>query len=136
MQITHHKSHVFFWDFNWKEIFEKRNFKNPLMKKNWNSSMEISLLEQQQFLDLMRLNDHLIKIIIWFNACNAYLRLNLTLIRNCCILMLRLEKMPVTLIISLVYANCSFNEILMLPCKIKKSSLFQFTIRSARDRSF
>lgn len=40
--------------------------------------------------------------------------------------MLRLEKMPVTLIISLVYANCSFNEILMLPCKIKKSSLFQF----------
>lgn len=51
--------------------------------------------------------------------------------------MLRLEKnMPVALIISLVYANCSFNEILMLPREIKKSSLFQFTIPSARDRSF
>lgn len=38
--------------------------------------------------------------------------------------MLRLEKMPVTLIISLVYANCSFNEILMLPCEKSRNQVY------------
>lgn len=50
--------------------------------------------------------------------------------------MLRLERRCLSLlIISLVYANRSFNEILMPPCEIK-FAISSLLIPSARDRSF